>query len=458
MDATGGVIADHSMGSGKTLLMLTAIERDQKRNRNSNSLFIAPASLTSNFDKEVAKHGLKIDKSKVEILSYEKATIDAARLRKNKYTMAIADEAQRLRSVGTARHSALSEIISGADKRLLASGTPVYNHVSDIAPLVNIAAGGHKVLPEGKQAFEKHYVAKKMESAPLLKRILLNAPPKEVSVLKNKKDLSDRLNTFVESYDLNSDPKEAKHFPTKSEKIINVEMSDDQAMLYKHLEGKLPWRLRLKVRMNSKLSPEETTQLRAFSTGLRQVSNSTSKYFPSYDKPTPKISKAVDSIQQGLETDKNFKALTYSNFLEGGVGDFSKELTKRGISHSIYHGGLSKKEKDQIRDDYNSGKNRVMLLTSSGAEGVDTRGVKRIQILEPHWNASKIQQVVGRGIRYKSHDDLPENERHVEVEKYHSVHKADWLGNRPTSIDEYLYANAEHKNELGDQLKSLTRS
>jgi SNF2 family DNA or RNA helicase len=456
MDQTGGVVLDHSMGSGKTKTFLTAIERAQKRDPNGRSLIIAPASLTTNVDKEILKHHMKIDMSKVDVLSYEKAAIDAAKLRKNKYMLAIADEAQKLRNPGTQRHEELSGIISKADQRLLATGTPVYNHISDIGPLVNIAAGGHKVLPEGKASFEKEFVSKKKVSAPFLKRIF-GAPPKEVSVLKNKKELSERLNTFVDSYDLASDPIERKHFPTQSEKVIEVEMSAEQHMLYKHLEGKLPWRLRLKVRMNTPLTPQETSQLQSFSTGIRQISNDTSKYFPKYNKTTPKIGSAVDSIQKGLMEDKNFKSISYSNFKESGVDAMSKELTKRGITHEIFDGSLSKKQKDLVRDNYNSGKNRVMLITSSGAEGIDTQGTKKIQILEPHWNDSKIKQVIGRGVRYKSHDALPESERHVDVERYHSVLPKGFLGHRPNSIDHYLHANAQHKNELGDQMKALTR-
>jgi SNF2 family DNA or RNA helicase len=456
LDEVGGVVVDHGTGTGKTLLFLKAIERSQKQNPNGKSLVIAPASLQSNVQKEVDKHHLKIDMSKVDVLSYEKAVIESSNLRKNKYSLAIMDEAQKMRSVGTQRHSELSDIMEHANKRMFMTATPAYNHISDIAPLINMAAGGHKVLPEGKAAFEKEYVTKKKISAPFLKRIF-GAPPKEVSVLRNKKDLSERLNTFVDSYDLASDPKEQKHFPTKSEKIIEVEMGEEQRMLYKHLEGNLPWHLRMKVRMNTPLTPKETSQLQAFSTGIRQVSNDTSKYFPKYDKSTPKMKAAADSIQKGLLEDKNFKSISYSNFRESGVDALGKELANRGIAYEVFDGSLNKKQKDLIKDNYNSGKNRVMLITSSGAEGIDTQGTKKIQILEPHFNDSKIKQVVGRGVRYKSHDALPVNERHVEVERFHSVLPKGFLGNRPNSIDNYLYHNAQHKNELGDQMKALTR-
>lgn len=457
LEKNDGVILDHSMGSGKTVTFLTAVERDQKKNKNSNTLIVAPASLQTNIEKEIKKHKLNIDMSKIEVMSYEKATNDEARLKKNKYTLAIADEAHRLRNPGTQRHTHLSEIIASADKRLLATGTTSYNHISDTAPLINIAAGGYKVLPEGKKAFEEQYVAKHKEAPPLLQRIL-GAPSKEISSLKNKADLKHRLNLYMDSYDNRSDPEAAKHFPTTSEKKIEVEMSPEQIQLYKFMENKLPWHLKLKVRSGMPLDKKESSQLNAFSSGIRQVSNSTKSFMPQYIETTPKIRMAADSIQKGIEEDKNFKGLVYSNYLSSGLRDYSEELSKRGIPHGVYTGELSKKEKDDMIRDYNSGKNKVLLVSSSGSEGLDLKGTKKVQVMEPHFNRSKIDQVVARAARYDSHKDLPTKERHVEIEHYHSVFPKNWFGKRPTSIDTYLHDNSQHKNSLTEQMKELTKN
>lgn len=455
LEHNDGVILDHSMGSGKTMTFLKAIERDQKKNQNSNSIVIAPASLQTNVTNEIKKHGLKIDMSKVEVLSYEKATNDAARLKKNKYTLAIADEAHRLRTTTTQRHKQLSEIIQNADKRILATGTSSYNHISDVAPLVNIAAGGFRVLPETKKGFEEKYVSKKVESAPILQRIL-GHPSKEVSSLKNKKELKYHLDNYMDSYDNKSDPEAAKHFPTTSEKVIEVEMSPEQKTLYKYLEGKLPWHLRLKVRSGMPLDKKDSAQLNAFSSGIRQVSNSTKGFLPNYRETTPKIKKAADSIQEDIASDKHFKGLIYSNYLDSGLHDYSEELTKRGITHGVYTGKLSKKEKDEMVDAYNKGKIKVLMVSSSGSEGLNLKGTKKVQVMEPHFNKSKIDQVLARAARYDSHKDLPAEERHVEIEHYHSVFPKGLLGRRPTSIDTYLHDNSQHKDSLTMEMKKLT--
>ena len=79
-----------------------------------------------------------------------------------------------------------------------------------------------------------------------------------------------------------------------------------------------------------------------------------------------------------------------------------------------------------------------------------------IQVMEPHWNESRIKQVIGRGIRYQSHAHLPEHERHVEVRHYRSTVKPSFLskimGAKPkTSADQYLANLAKGKQELIDQ-------
>lgn len=451
-----GIILHHSTGSGKTLTMLKAIERSQQKDPNSESLLVSPASLVTNIDKEIEKHKLKIDRTKLTAMSYEKAVNESENLRNKKFALAIADEAHKLRSTGTKRHTNLSEIFEQADKKILSTATTTYNHVSDIAPLVNIAAG-RKELPQTKKEFEDTFVHKRLEQPPILKRIF-GASPKEVSSLRHKEHLSKILNKYVDKYDLYQDPKAREKFPTKHEKIIEVEMNDSQDRIYKYLENQLPWHLKFKVRMNLPLDKKDRSSLNAFSTGIRQASNSIKPFTDGETETTPKIHRAVEALHHRHKTDKNFRGVVYSNFLEGGLHDYSKELQNRGIPHTVYHGGLSSKDKDQAVTDYNSGVKPVLLVSSSGAEGLNLKGTKLIQVLEPHFNKSKIKQVIGRGVRYESHEHLPKEERHVDVEHYHSIFPNGVLGkSKNTSIDSYLHHHAEHKDDLSNELNQLVR-
>jgi hypothetical protein len=64
---------------------------------------------------------------------------------------------------------------------------------------------------------------------------------------------------------------------------------------------------------------------------------------------------------------------------------------------------------------------KVMMITSSGAEGINLRNTRFVHIVEPYWNMVRIDQVVGRARRICSHKDLPEDLRTVQVFIYMSV-------------------------------------
>jgi len=57
----------------------------------------------------------------------------------------------------------------------------------------------------------------------------------------------------------------------------------------------------------------------------------------------------------------------------------------------------------------------LLMITQSGAEGLNLRNVRNVYILEPFWNQVRIEQVIGRAIRKGSHLELPESERNVQV-------------------------------------------
>ena len=61
---------------------------------------------------------------------------------------------------------------------------------------------------------------------------------------------------------------------------------------------------------------------------------------------------------------------------------------------------------------------KLMMITSSGAEGINLRNTRYVHIIEPYWNMVRIDQVVGRARRICSHEDLPKELRTVKVMVY----------------------------------------
>ena len=61
---------------------------------------------------------------------------------------------------------------------------------------------------------------------------------------------------------------------------------------------------------------------------------------------------------------------------------------------------------------------KVLMITASGAEGINLRNVRWVHITEPYWQPVRIEQVIGRARRICSHNDLPEENRTVNVMIY----------------------------------------
>jgi len=76
-------------------------------------------------------------------------------------------------------------------------------------------------------------------------------------------------------------------------------------------------------------------------------------------------------------------------------------------------------------DNAHGDKIEMLLVSATGAEGIDLKNIRHVHILEPYWNYNRIQQVKARAIRNGSHSTLPPTERDVAVYIYIASHPAD---------------------------------
>ena len=58
---------------------------------------------------------------------------------------------------------------------------------------------------------------------------------------------------------------------------------------------------------------------------------------------------------------------------------------------------------------------KVLMITSSGSEGITLKNTRFVHIIEPYWHPVRTDQVIGRARRICSHQDLPEELKTVEV-------------------------------------------
>lgn len=78
---------------------------------------------------------------------------------------------------------------------------------------------------------------------------------------------------------------------------------------------------------------------------------------------------------------------------------------------------------------------RVIIGTRKVAEGVDFKFVRQIHVLDPWFNMSRIEQVLGRGMRTCSHAELPFEEQNCTV----YLHVCRYAQSKQETIDELIY-------------------
>jgi len=160
------------------------------------------------------------------------------------------------------------------------------------------------------------------------------------------------------------------------------------------------------------------------------------------------------------------------------------EYTENKKYFSLYTGTETPEEKEIIRNIYNSNfsalpnniveeikenfpnvenKNlygeiiNLLMITASGAEGIDLKNTRFVHITEPYWHHVRINQVIGRARRICSHALLPETYRNVKVFMYISKFKdgmdleefnALKTQDNSLSTDQSLYEIMERKKNL----------
>jgi len=93
---------------------------------------------------------------------------------------------------------------------------------------------------------------------------------------------------------------------------------------------------------------------------------------------------------------------------------------------------------------------KVIIVTRAGSEGIDFGFIRQMHIFDPWYNLNRIEQIIGRAVRNKSHCLLPYKERNVEIFLYASVmndliSKKDNGNLLKESADLYIYRLAESK-------------
>lgn len=370
-------------------------------------------------------------------------------------------------------------IMNAKNLRILAmSGSPVVSDPFELAVLFNMLRGyihvkGTKEIftafPENYDIFNRHFVDRENNS------------------IKNKNIFQDRIVGLVAYYQGARETDDREIFPYKHKLIpIKVNMSDYQWKLYvkyrrmeQDEERKIKFSKAKFVKMDNKKPgrPNNTT----FRVKTRQVSDFALP--PGFDKPKRRgekesainaaVKKLLNKIPKSdLTTNLNIysrkmeimlkkinespgNVFVYSEFVSlEGIGIFSRVLEAHGWSNyntakktgnktfGMFSGDTSDAMRKEVLATFNHkdnmrGKNmKVLLASATAAEGLNLKNVRTVLIEEPYWHANRIDQIIGRAVRNKSHELLPKAEREVQSYIFLSVAPKDV--NIKTTLEETI--------------------
>jgi hypothetical protein len=72
----------------------------------------------------------------------------------------------------------------------------------------------------------------------------------------------------------------------------------------------------------------------------------------------------------------------------------------------------------ESKEDIRGGKVKVIIGSMIASEGLDLKCVREIHVLDPWYHLNRIEQILGRGVRYCSHSLLPAEERNCLIRLY----------------------------------------
>jgi superfamily II DNA or RNA helicase len=406
-----GLILYFSMGSGKTLTSLMMMKQF-----NKPLIIITTKASKKNFNDDIKKFNINI--KNITIITYQKIIkkIATSEISFNDKCVII-DEAHRLRNATKLLNFIITET-KNAYRLALLTGTVFYNELADLSVLVNMIKK-EEILPDSNKEFKFFYYDEIYET------------PTNIDVFRQK--IKNTICYFKKALDEN--------YPKSELHIIKVDMDNNQISEYRNYVRKI---LSLDT-LHIDFSNYEQKKVNYFLNITRQLSNTTNNSFDS-----PKIQQIFNYIQN-----KPKPCIIYSNYLDNGVLPIANLLNKHNIKYGIFHGEQSDDKRDKIINNYNDGLLDVLLITSAGSESLDLKNTRQIHIMEPNWNESKINQIIGRSIRYKSHEKLPLNQRLVSIYRWISVfgYKLEKI----ETADEYLLRMAEKKEKMFKQFDDIIK-
>lgn len=388
-----GLLADE-MGLGKTIQTLAWIQMARQRDeaKGKPGLIVCPTSIVENWCEEAAKFapGLKVlpmagpdrhehwpllPQQDLVVTSYALLRRDLDRYREIQFSMAALDEAQHIKNRSTANAVAAKQI--KAINRLVLTGTPIENSVSDLWSIMDFLMPGYLGSHE---TFKHNY------EGPLSR----GGAEGEQAQWKLRRKLHPfmlrRLKRDV-----------AAELPPKIERIATCELSPDQKLVYGELLRQSQVKVQTMIQTNG--FNKSRMEILAVLMRLRQVCchlGLLNLEGIAPEQPSAKMELFFELLDQAL--DSGHRVLVFSQFVSM-LTLIRKELDSREMKYCYLDG--STKERMKIVHQFNAEKDIPVFLISlkAGGTGLNLTGADMVIHFDPWWNPAVEDQATDRAYR-----------------------------------------------------------
>lgn len=372
-----GAIAYWGVGTGKTILTTLTIRNYLHYNPKGKVVFIAPSGLLSNLVETLFRFGLDIRDNRIKYYSFEKYT--RTKYKDCENALLVIDEAHNLRTQiimkesdpskakkGGRAYSIIKNCSPHASKVLLLTATPILNTSYDIENLLAMIDGrGQTDRPNFNETISDEKIAEDYFKL--------------------------RISYFKRTFD-------DKDFPAKKNNILTFTMTKEETHEYRKIQE-----LKMGFGTSDKLKIDDEEYSSSFFSGQRQFINVVGN------------NKKMRGVINHLKKNKYEHTIIYMSFVVKGIRIMKQLLEKANYKVSIVSGDEGAVEKQQSVEAYNTGKIDVIIISKAGAEGLDLKNTSALYLLDQPWNEATREQIIGRGVRFKSHESLPPKERVVNV-------------------------------------------
>ncbi|WP_443945632.1 DEAD/DEAH box helicase [Pedobacter sp. AW1-32] len=383
----GGCLAD-DMGLGKTIQTLAMLQKakedDHLAGSHTTSLIVMPTSLIYNWLTEAKKFTPKLkilahtgsNRNKdvanfanydVIVTTYGVTRVDVDELKSFYFNYIILDESQNIKNPSSKSFKAVRSLKSR--HRLILSGTPVENSVSDLWSQLTFLNPG--LL--GTQAFFYEEYVQAIEK-------------------KKDEDKARKLQSLIKPFVLRRTKEQvAAELPPKTEQVIYCDMSEDQAAYYE--KTKSAYRNDLLQSMDDGTFAQKQVQLLQGLTALRQLANHPLMIDGSYVSDSGKFENVIHTLDNVLKG--GHKVLVFSQFVKH-LDIFKKHFERENIPFAYLDGGT--RNRGEIVSEFQQNTDLKVFLISikAGGVGLNLTQADYVFILDPWWNPAVEQQAIDR--------------------------------------------------------------